>query len=147
MTRKHILLVTFGVLALAVLGVTVATAQGPGPGRWRGWWGPPGPAWGGWGFGMLDLTAEQREAIRRIVAEQRDAGRGAARETRRLEAELRKAILAQDAAAVSSLAEQLAEAYRKQLDARIATEQRVAQVLTPEQRNRLVSAIERRLQR
>jgi Spy/CpxP family protein refolding chaperone len=148
MSRKGVLLLVAGVAAGAVFATAVSlAAQGLGPGRQPGWWGPLGPRWGFAGLGRLDLTAEQRDGIRRILSDRRESLRAAAQETRRLELELRKAILSQDAAAVATLTDQLAAAYRTALEARLAVQQQIAALLTPEQRSQLISATQSALER
>ncbi len=146
MSRKAVLFLIAGLAGVVLLGAAVALAA-QGPGRHHGWWGPLGPGWGFGGLGRLDLTSEQRESIRRILSERRDTFQEAARSTRRLELELRKAIFSQDASAVATLTSQLADAYRAALEARVAVGQQIADLLTPEQRNQLVSAMQAALDR
>lgn len=147
MLRTRSLLVLSGITALALLvGTAAVAAQRPGPGRWGPWWGP-GLGWGFGGLGRLNLTTEQRDQIRRVVSEQRESLRKTMQEVRRLQTELRKAILQQDSGATATLTDQLVSAYRAQLEARIAVEQQIAQTLTQEQRGQLVTALDRALER
>jgi len=138
---------TFSVVIAAVLGVaayTVAGAQG-GQGGGRG---PGGPGFGRGGAAVLrgvDLTDAQREQIKAIHETERDGQTGPPADAalnRQLQAELYAD--APDAQKIADLQQQLAAAQSARLAKRIAIEQKIAQILTAEQRaqvrERLASA-------
>ena len=117
-----------GALAIA----TVSAQTGPrqragGPGRGFG----PFPM-----LQRLDLTDAQREQIRSIVSEQRQ---GTPRQDlAALEKELRTAVMADtpDTARIEQLKASINEAHAAALNERVDLQLRIAQVLTPEQRQK-----------
>jgi len=121
---------------LALSAYTWSGAQGPegrrGPGR------PGGPGFGRGGFVELrgvDLTDQQREEIRAIrdAARPADAGPPADMSLRRqLQAEV--FADAPDTAKIAALQDQLVKAQAERLAKEIATDQKIASVLTAEQR-------------
>lgn len=146
MTRR-----TIAVAALvAALGTIPMLAQGPGgrggfgadgQGRGRGPGGRGGP--GGPNLiamaQRLDLSDAQREQLRTIMEEQRQQGDpGAA--LREAEQKLHAAVLADtpNPGAIEALKAALNSAHTAELDHRVATMQRVAQILTPAQRQQLL---------
>jgi Spy/CpxP family protein refolding chaperone len=138
MTRKMMMA---GALVAALAIPVLAHQQGQaGPGR-AGRGGPGGP--GGpnlIGAAMrLDLTDAQREQLRAIAGEDRKDGPGAG--IREAEQKLHAAVLAdtQDAAAIEGLKAALNSAHAAELDHRIALMQKVAQILTPAQRQQLLT--------
>src|SRR3569832_1646388 len=110
-------------LAAAVLtafGAITVLAQGPGPqGRGRGPGGPGGP--GGPNIlamvRQLDLSDAQREQLRQIMEEGRQAA---------------------DPGAIETLKAAVNAGHAAELDQRIAMLQKVAQILTPAQRQQLL---------
>ncbi len=129
-----------GVVALAALALIPISAQepqrpqGPGRGMGRGV-GPGGP--GGPGPGIvrrLDLTEQQREQIKAIVDERRESKPGA--NMMELQKQLQTALFADavDLAKVEQLKQAIASAEAAMLSARIDTELKINQLLTPEQR-------------
>ena len=135
MTRR--LMIAVG-LALS-LGALPLLAQGPGgrggPGR-GGPGGPPGI------FPMLhqlDLSDAQREQLRGLMQDDRQGGDpGAA--TRDAEQRLHAAVLADtpDLQAIESLKAALNTAHAAELDRRIEMMGKVAQILTPAQKQQLL---------
>lgn len=126
---------------ITALGAITVLAQGPGPqGRGRGPGGPGGP-------GVpnvlamvrqLDLSDTQREQLRQIMEEGRQGDPGAG--VRDAERKLHEALLADspDAGSVETLKAALNAAHAAELDRRIALLQKVAQILTPAQRQQLL---------
>ena len=125
MSRKNIVLSTVTILvAVLVAGAAIVNAQ-RGEGR-RGF--GPGITFG------VELSEDQREQIRSIMSEERQRpDREAARSLRR---DLRLELLADnpDPARIDSLRSEILDAERASLERRIDAQQRIAQVLTPEQR-------------
>ena len=141
MIRKSLM----GALLIAAMGVVpmVAQDQGPGgrggPGRGRGPGGPGGPG-GPNILGMvrqLDLSEQQREQVRALMEEQRQSEPGAA--VREAEQKLHAALLADtpDVAAIDALKSTLNAAHAAELDRQVALMLKVAQILTPAQREQL----------
>jgi Spy/CpxP family protein refolding chaperone len=129
--------------ALVITGFAAITvmAQAPGPqGRGRGPGGPGGP--GGPNVlamvRQLDLSDTQREQVRQIMEEGRQNTPGQA--LRDAERKLHEALLADtpDAGSVEALKSAVNAAHAAELDQRIAMIQRVAQILTPVQREQLL---------
>ncbi len=129
-----------GVVVLAALALIPIAAQeaqrpqAPGRGVGRGF-GPGGP--GGPGPGIvhrLDLTEQQREQLRAIMQERRESKPGAA--MMELQKQLQTALFADtvDLAKVEQLKTAIAAAQAAMLSARIDTELKINQLLTPEQR-------------
>jgi Spy/CpxP family protein refolding chaperone len=133
MKRFALSVVMTGVLGFAAY--TFSGAQPPAVG-------PEGPRpRGGPGVALLrgtDLTEEQKAAIKAI----RDAEQ-AARQGQSSEGQLRRELQAEvfadnpDTQKIASLQQQLAESQSTRLARQIATEQKIAQVLTAEQRARI----------
>ena len=117
--------------------------RGEGPG------GPGGPGRGGRGgpggpnligaASRLELTDTQREQLKALAEEERAEGRGAG--LREAEQKLHAAVLADapDTAAIEGLKAALNSAHAAELDRRISTMQKVAQILTPAQRQQLLN--------
>jgi protein CpxP len=133
---------TFSAIGAAVIvaGLGIATVSGQaGPAR-----GPGGPGLRGGGpfpaLRQLNLTDAQRDQIKTLIQEargQNDQAPGArARELDELNRSLRAAIFADapDQAQIDQLRTQIADAHSAALAARIELGQKIAQVLTPEQR-------------
>jgi Spy/CpxP family protein refolding chaperone len=151
MTRRMILAAG---LTLS-LGALPLLAQGPGragepggPGQGPGGPGRGGPGRGGpggppgilAGIQQLDLTDAQREQLRGLMADGRqDGDPGAA--IRDAEHKLQAAVLADtpDLQAIDTLKATLNTAHAAELDHRIAMMQRVAQILTPAQKQQLLT--------
>ena len=143
MKRLALSVVMTGVLGLAAF--SLSSAQQPGR-RSGGFNGPGGFGSGGPGRGALgilrgvDLTAEQKASIAAIHEAERstrdagaDAGaRSGAPAHRELEAEI--FAEAPDAGKIASLQQQIEAAQAEALAQRISTMQKIAQVLTAEQR-------------
>ena len=134
MTRKMMMA---GALVAALAIPVMAHQQGQGPGR-GGRGGPGGPNLIGAAM-RLDLSDAQREQLKAIAEEDRKDGPGAG--IREAEQKLHAAVLGdtQDAAAIEGLKATLNSAHAAELDHRIAVMQKVAQVLTPAQRQQLRS--------
>jgi periplasmic protein CpxP/Spy len=134
--------------AALVLAATIAIPVIAQPRQGRGG-GPGGPGgFGGRGgpFPMLralDLSDAQREQIRTITNQQRDAANSPQEKLGALQKQLRLAILAdsQDVQKIDELKTSIAAAAAEALTARIDVETRIAQVLTPEQRAKARNAL------
>ncbi len=144
MTRRLVMAAT---LALSV-GAASLLAHGPGqrpggPGRGPGGMGPGGP---GGPPGILarvhqleDLTDTQKEQLRALAEEGRQGGDPGAG-VRAAEQKLHAAVLANspDLQAIETLKAALITAHATELDHRVGMMQKVAQILTPAQRQRLL---------
>jgi Spy/CpxP family protein refolding chaperone len=127
---------TLSVLMTVVLGLAAYTWSGaqrePGPGR------PGGPGAGRGAMALLrgaNLTDEQQAAIRAIRETSRTGQSGAPVESqlrRQLDAEV--FAEAPDTGRITALQQQLLQAQGQRLANDIATQQKIAQVLTSEQR-------------
>jgi Spy/CpxP family protein refolding chaperone len=86
---------------------------------------------------QLDLSEQQREQVRAIMDEQRQSDPGAG--VREAEQKLHAALLSDspDVAAIESLKSTLNAAHAAELDRQVAAMLKVAQVLTPAQRQQL----------
>ena len=126
---------------LTALGAITVLAQGPGPqGRGRGPGGPGGPGPNVLAMvGQLDLSDAQREQLRQIVEDGRQGGDPGAG-VRAAERKLHEALLADnpDAGSIETLKAAINAAHAAELDHRIALLQKVAQILTPAQRQQLL---------
>jgi len=141
MTRRMVFAAT---LALS-MGAVSLLAQGPGrpggPGRGPGGgMGPGGPPGILARVHQLDLTDAQREQIRALGEEGRqggDPGSG----VRAAEQKLHAAVLAEtpDLNAIETAKTALGAAQAAELDHRVAMTQKVAQILTPAQRQQLLN--------
>jgi Spy/CpxP family protein refolding chaperone len=133
---------TLSVVMTAVLGLAAYTwsgaqepGRGPGPGR------PGGPGFGRGGMALLrgaDLSEQQQADIKAIREASRDADAGPPADMtlrRQLEAEV--FADAPDAQKIAALQEQLVKAQAVRLAREVATQQKVAQVLTAEQRAKI----------
>jgi periplasmic protein CpxP/Spy len=132
---------TLSVVITAVLGLaayTMAGAQAPGQGRGFGSGGRSGQGPGRGGMVMLrglDLNEDQQAQIKAIHDAERDSHQGPPAEFE-LQRQLQAEVFADapDAQKLTSLQQQIAQAQSARLSNRIATEQKIAQVLTAEQR-------------
>lgn len=97
--------------------------------------------------GRLDLTAEQRDKLRDILADVRTKTAPVRSELRKAEGELRATLFAEtrNDAGVREAAAKVAELRNQMTDIRITASAAVAEVLTPEQREQLRSVPERRV--
>ena len=115
---------------------------GQGPGRGPGGRGGPGGPGGPNVMAMvrqLDLTDAQREQVRALVDEERQQG-GPGAAVREAEQKLQAAIFGdkQDAAAIEAARSALTSAHAAELDRRVVTMEKLAQILTPAQRQQLL---------
>jgi len=128
-------LVVFTLIAVTALAATLA-AQAPG-GRGPG---GMGPGFGGPGLlpmlQHLDLTDAQKEQVKALTAER--ATQGAGRTLAGLERDLNTAVMADspDTAKIEQLKTAILEAQTAALNERVDLELRIAQILTPEQRQK-----------
>ena len=140
MKRLTLSVVMTGVLGLAAFSLSNAQQSGDSPrGRGPGGRGPGGP--GGFGRGGVavlrgvDLTDEQKASIKAIHDEHRQARTGPPADAalrRELEAEV--FAEAPDAQKIATLQQQLVQAQSERLAHEIAVQQKVAAVLTADQR-------------
>ena len=137
---------TAAALIIAAAVAIPVIAQPPqgrgGPGGPMG----PGGFGGRGGFPMLhtlDLTDAQREQIRTITRQQRDATDSPRQKLATLQKQLHLAILADspDTQKIDELKTAIAAAAGEELTSRIDIESRIAQVLTPEQRTKAREAL------
>src|SRR5262245_41200420 len=137
MTRRIVLMT----VVTAALAAASLAAQGSGQGWGRGF-GPGGPGGPPGLFPMLrqlDLSDAQQQQLRTIMqAEGRPADQG--QQARTTEQRLHAALLADtpDLQAIESLKTALNAAHAAELDHRIEMMQKVAQILTPAQRQKLL---------
>jgi Spy/CpxP family protein refolding chaperone len=131
------LLAALAVAAVAVVSVTIAGAQAappqPPPGGRMGFGPqqgmPPIP------FDQLGLTADQKQQIQAIMEKERQNPPGPA--LMDLERQLRQAIfLGTD---VAALKQRILEAQAAMLDRQIAHQQKIAGVLSPDQRQKVAN--------
>jgi Spy/CpxP family protein refolding chaperone len=128
-------LVVFTLLVVAALASTLA-AQAPGGRGPRGL----GPGRGGPGpspmLQRLDLTDAQKEQVKALTAER--AEQGAGRTLANLERDLNAAVMAEspDTAKIEQLKTAIVEAHTAALNERVDLQLRIAQILTPEQRQK-----------
>lgn len=128
---------TVTALLVAAVVLVPVSAQGRPEGRQGGGRGQgvgPGP-----GMRMLQrlkLTDAQRDQVRAIFEQQRQSGEAPAKKVVELQRELHTAIFADspDRSKIDQLRAALAEAEAAALAARVETELKIAEVLTPEQR-------------
>ena len=145
-------------LATALVAVTCAAlpaaAQPPGAGgapgmppEGRGGQPPPGMRPGGPGWQMflmrLELSEQQRTAIKQLMDEARDADQAAVEQVRAVQLQLAAAIYTTtpDSSAIGALLVQLTEAQRPLIEADVALQQKVSAVLTENQRARLLESM------
>jgi Spy/CpxP family protein refolding chaperone len=149
-------------LSLAAFSLADAQAQGQGQPRQgqaadvsgQGVRRGPGGRGGGFLFGLrgVDLTEEQRARIRAIHEAERQGGSSTGRRggaDAGLRATLQAELLADvpDAHRIAELQQQLAEAHAAHLAREVAIQQKVAQVLTADQRAELRDRLARRSSR
>ena len=144
MTRRHVFGLAFAAALVGVVAVGVSLAQNPPPG-------PPGPAfarqggppsaWRGLLRG-LDLTQAQRDQLRALAESEREQRVALAERLRELNQALETALFADvpDQGTIGQLKTDLSLAHQQSLEARIAAQLQVAQVLTPEQRQKVREA-------
>lgn len=125
------------VAAAALLATGISFAQAPGGGMRPG--GPPeqgmrGPRGGG--MEKLDLTQEQRQQIQKLMQTEREANQAIAGKMPELQQQLQEAIFL-GKGDVDAIADQINELQAQMLKARIAHQQKVAGILTPEQREQM----------
>jgi protein CpxP len=132
---KRMIWSSIAALALAAVVAIPVIAQPPqGGGRGAG----RGPGFGG-PMPMLrglNLTDAQREQIRTLAEQRRDANDNPARKVADLQRQLQAALFADapDQQKVDELKSAIVAATTEELTARIELQSRIAQVLTPEQR-------------
>ena len=132
--KSRIVSAAFALFVVVALAVVTASAQGQrgglrrmGPGR------GPGP------FPMLqrlDLTDSQKEQVRAILSER--TGQHTGRTLGKLQQDLTAAVMADppDSAKIEQLKASINEAQATALNERVDLQLRIAQVLTPEQRQK-----------
>lgn len=138
MKRFALSVVMTGVLGLAAYSLSGAQAPTRGP--------EGQPPWGGRGGGRgdiallrgADLTEEQKAAIKAIREAEQPSQQEPSVEGR-LRRELQAEVFADtpDAQKIATLQQQLAESQSARLARQIATDQKIAQVLTAEQRAKI----------
>jgi protein CpxP len=138
MKRLILSVLMTGVLGLAAFSLSNAQQSGEGP-RGRG---PGGPGGFGRGGGAVlrgvDLTDEQKASIKAIHdAERQDRTGPPADATVRRELEAEVFAEAPDAQKIAALQQQLVQAQSERLAHEIAVKQKVAAVLTAEQRSKI----------
>ena len=142
---------TLSVVMTAVLGLaaySIADAQGPGRHGFGqgGPGGPGGPGGRGAAMGLLrglDLTEQQQAQLKALREADRDSRQGPPADVtlrRQLQTELFADV--PDDAKVASLQDQLAAAQSERLAKEVAAEQKIAQVLTAEQRAQVRQRLE-----
>jgi periplasmic protein CpxP/Spy len=137
---------SIAVLAVAAAAAIPVIAQPPqgrvGPGR--GGFGGPLPILRG-----LNLTDAQREQVRALTEERRSEANNPGRKLAELEQQLRVAVFADtpDQQKIEGLKSAISAAAAEALSARVELEERVAQILTPEQRAQARQALETRAAR
>jgi periplasmic protein CpxP/Spy len=143
---------TFSVIATAVLGLAAYSFAGAHASEWAphreqaGFQEARGPGRGGPGFGRgfipflrdLDLTETQKQQIQTIRETARESQDGRPADVQ-LHRQLQTELFADvpDAQKIAALQQQLAQAQSTRLAKQIALEQKVAQVLTAEQRAKI----------
>jgi Spy/CpxP family protein refolding chaperone len=134
MRRFALSVMMTGMLGLAAYTFSSAQPPARGPEGQRPRGGPGGVAL----LRGADLTEEQKAAIKAIRDAEESAQQGQSSE-RQLRRELQAAVFADnpDTRKIASLQQQLAESQSARLARQIATEQKIAQVLTAEQRARI----------
>jgi len=138
MKRFALSVVMTGVLGLAAYTFSGAQPPSRGPEGERPWGGPGG---GRGNLALLrgaDLTEEQKAAIKAIREAEQPTGDGPSVDAR-LRRELQAEVFADspDVQKIASLQQQLAESQSVRLARQIATDQKIAQVLTAEQRAKI----------
>ena len=127
------------IAAAALLATGIGFAQAPGGAAPRPGGGPPeqrmrGPRGGG--LEKLNLSDEQRQQLQQLMQAEREANREIAGRMPELQSQLQEAIFL-GKGDLNAIAEQINAAQAKMLQARIAHQQKVAGILTPEQREQM----------
>ncbi len=131
------------VVAALVATTAVAFAQNPPPppqGRGAGFGRGFGPGRGGPMGGMmqqLNLTADQRTQIQKIMQDHRQAMQNDAQAMRDLQQQLKNAIFADSPGDTSALQQQIGALEAKLQTGRIAAEKQIAAILTADQRKQV----------
>jgi Spy/CpxP family protein refolding chaperone len=117
--------------AVLTAGTLAAQPRRPGPGR------PQGARLNL--MQGLQLTGEQRQAIRALLDERRASADSETAHTRDLRQQLKSAIFADapDPDAIEQIQQNLAETQRTALARRVDLQQKIAQILTPAQRRQV----------
>jgi Spy/CpxP family protein refolding chaperone len=132
-------------LSLATLPLVAQEPPGaPGGGFGPGGQRPGGPGRGGPGgpMGLLpglnrvDLTDAQREQVRAVMEQERQAN-GPGEKLRQAEQALNAAVLSSDGQGIETAKAALSAAQASELDHRVEIMQKIVQILTPEQRQAL----------
>jgi periplasmic protein CpxP/Spy len=151
MQKRTLSTIAATAIVLAV-GITTAVAQGPGgrgPGRGFG----PGPGGPGGPGGplpvlrQLNLTDAQRDQVKALLDAERQQNQGAGpQKMGELQKALDAAIFADapDPAQIDQLRASIAEAEAAALAARVDLQLKIAQILTPEQRQQAREALNHR---
>lgn len=134
------LLVVSMCLILGVASAAIAQSGRQGHGG-PGFGGPGGPGGMLAMLHQLNLTDAQKQQIKAMMDENRPAQPPQLPD---LERQLHVAVLSGDTASVETLKTQLNEAHAQELNQRIEMLQRLAQILTPEQKQQLVEMHPRR---
>jgi len=100
----------------------------------------PGPRGGG--LERLNLTADQREQVKQLMEAEREANREKREQMIALQRQLHEAIFLEKGNA-SEVGQQIGELEAQMLQARIAHMQKLAAILTPEQRKEMAAAAPR----
>ena len=133
---KRFALLTALVLALAAVPIFAQPPQGRGMGMGMGM-GPGGDMMGiGPMLHDLNLTDSQRQQIHALMQDNRPADPPKMRE---LQQKLHAALINGDTASLDQLKADLNAAHAAQLDAHIALMKKVLQILTPEQKQQLLT--------
>jgi Spy/CpxP family protein refolding chaperone len=132
----------FFVAAALAVGLSALPALAQGPGQRMGGPGGRGPGGPGLFPGLLqrlELSDQQREQIRALMEDNRPQG-DPGQQLRDAETRLHAAILgdAPDAHAIESLKASINAAHAAELDHQVQMMAKVAQILTPEQRQELL---------
>jgi Spy/CpxP family protein refolding chaperone len=94
---------------------------------------------------QLDLTEQQRTEIRGIVEEQRTAGQALQQNMRQAQQQLMAAIYggSAESGSVEDIVSRIAELQKQALAADVAVQQRVAPLLTDQQKQQLLQMVNR----
>ena len=133
------IVVVAAALAVVVGGLPLLAQQGPGGRGGRG--GPGGPMAVFPGLAAVGLTDAQREQMRSIMEQERQATADPRERLREAEAALHAAILADapDQHAIDNAKARLGAAQAAELDARVQLMGKVAALLTSAQRQQLAA--------
>jgi periplasmic protein CpxP/Spy len=135
-----VLAIVLGALPLVAYGRGQGQGGAGGRGPGGGQWGPGGPPGIMQMVRHLDLTDAQREQLRVLMDEARKAG-DPGEQVRTAEQKLHVAVLADppDPQAIEGLKTTLNTAHAAELDHRVEMMQKVAQILTPAQKQQLLT--------